>query len=191
MFRTTEDAHVEGLAGHRERQRLPSERSGPPVCDRVRTAALDVVDDAAAYTAVQVAVDGFGRLDVVVNNAGYGDIAPFEQLRLSAIQDGGRHQLLWRGECDSRGAADHATATERLRPPDIVGRRPLGPSGSAAYHAASGRSGFTEALAQKVAPFAVRVCALEPGGMRTNWGARANQDTPDSSRTTKRRRRDR
>src|SRR5207253_6058944 len=34
--------------------------------------------------------------------------------------------------------------------------------------------GFTESLAQEVAPFGVKVCALEPGGMRTNWGVRAN-----------------
>jgi NAD(P)-dependent dehydrogenase (short-subunit alcohol dehydrogenase family) len=42
-----------------------------------------------------------------------------------------------------------------------------------------GCGGFTESLAQEVAPFGVKVCALEPGGMRTNWGARANKDTPD------------
>jgi len=39
--------------------------------------------------------------------------------------------------------------------------------------------GFTESLAQEVAPFGVKVRALESGGMRTNWGVRANQDTPD------------
>src|SRR5438552_7490208 len=60
-----------------------------------------------------------------------------------------------------------------------VGGR-LARPGSTAYHAAKWAvGGFTESLAQEVAPFGVKVCALEPGGMRTNWGARANKDTPD------------
>ena len=43
--------------------------------ERVRAVALDVADESAAQAAVQVALDAFGRLDVVVNNAGFGDIA--------------------------------------------------------------------------------------------------------------------
>ena len=38
--------------------------------------------------------------------------------------------------------------------------------------------GFTEAIAQEVAAFGVKICALEPGGMRTNWGNRAHADVP-------------
>jgi NAD(P)-dependent dehydrogenase (short-subunit alcohol dehydrogenase family) len=60
-----------------------------------------------------------------------------------------------------------------------VGGR-LARPGSTAYHAAKWAvGGFTESLAQELAPIGVKVCALEPGGMRTNWGARANQDTPE------------
>jgi NAD(P)-dependent dehydrogenase (short-subunit alcohol dehydrogenase family) len=58
--------------------------------DQVRTAPLDVRDEASAYATVQAALDAFGRLDVVVNNAGYADVAPFEQLtpeRFKAVID--------------------------------------------------------------------------------------------------------
>src|SRR3981189_135664 len=58
--------------------------------DQVRSAPLDVADEAAAYVAAQVAVKEFGRLDVVVNNAEFGDFAPLEQLiseRFKAVVD--------------------------------------------------------------------------------------------------------
>jgi NAD(P)-dependent dehydrogenase (short-subunit alcohol dehydrogenase family) len=147
--------------------------------DRVRTAALDVADEAAAAAAVQVALEAFGRLDVVVNNAGYGDIAPFEQLssaRFKALIDTNFY-----GVVNVTRAALPIMRRQKsghIFQVSSVGGR-LARPGSAGYHAAKWAvGGFTESLAQEAAPFGVRVCALEPGGMRTNWGARANQETP-------------
>ena len=147
--------------------------------DKVRTAALDVADEAAASAAVQVAIEAFGRLDVVVNNAGYGDIAPFEQLsspRFKALIDTNFY-----GVVNVTRAALPIMRKQKsgcIFQVSSVGGRLTRP-GSTGYHAAKWAvGGFTESLAQEVAPFGVQVCALEPGGMRTNWGARANQDSP-------------
>jgi NAD(P)-dependent dehydrogenase (short-subunit alcohol dehydrogenase family) len=137
-------------------------------------------DEAAAYVAVQVAIDAFGRLDVVVNNAGYGDFAPFEQLsseRFKAVVDTNFY-----GVVNVTRAALPIMRKQKsgciLQISSVGGR--LGVPGNSPYHAAKWAvGGFTESLAKEVAPFGVKVCALEPAGMRTNWGARANRDRPD------------
>jgi NAD(P)-dependent dehydrogenase (short-subunit alcohol dehydrogenase family) len=148
--------------------------------DQVRTASLDVVNEAAAHAAVRTAVDAFGRLDVVVNNAGYGDIAPFEQLsseRFKAVVDTNFYGVV--NVCRAAIPIMRKQKSGCILQISSVGGR-LARPGNAPYHAAKWAvGGFTESLAQEVAPFGVKVCALEPGGMRTNWGARANQDTPD------------
>ena len=54
--------------------------------DRVRAVALDVTDEAAAQHAVQTAVDSFGRLDIVVNNAGYANSAPVEETSMEEFR---------------------------------------------------------------------------------------------------------
>jgi len=138
---------------------------------QVRERQLDVTDETAAEAAVQVAVDAFGRLDVLVNNAGYGDVAPFEQLsseRFKAVIDTNFY-----GVVNLTRAALPIMRKQKsgciLQISSVGGRLAL--PGSTPYHAAKWAvGGFTESLAQEVAPFGVRVCALEPGGMRTNWG---------------------
>ncbi len=53
-------------------------------------------------------------------------------------------------------------------------------AGNSPYHAAKWAvGGFSDAVAMEVAPFGVKVCTLEPGGIRTNWAARAAQDSPE------------
>ena len=142
--------------------------------DQVRTARVDVTDESAARDAVETAVTAFGRLDVVVNNAGFGQIAPFEQ-----VSDADFRVLVetcFFGVVNMTRAALPVMRAQRsgliLQISSVGGR--ITTPGSAAYHAAKWAvSGFTESLAQEVAPFGVRMCAVEPGGMRTNYGARA------------------
>jgi NAD(P)-dependent dehydrogenase (short-subunit alcohol dehydrogenase family) len=148
--------------------------------NQIRTAPLDVTDQNAATAAVESAVAAFGRLDVVVNNAGFGDFAPFEQLtpeRFKSLIDTNFY-----GVVNVTRAALPIMRKQKsgciLQISSAGGR--LTRPGNAGYHAAKWAvGGFTEALAQEVAPFGVKVCALEPGGIRTNWGTRASQGTPD------------
>src|SRR5215831_16134041 len=120
--------------------------------DQIRTAALDVADDDVAKAAVQVAMDAFGRLDVLVNNAGYGDVAPFEQLsseRFKAVVDTNFY-----GVVNVTRAALPIMRKQKsgciLQISSLGGRLAL--PGSTPYHAAKWAvGGFTESLAQEVA----------------------------------------
>ncbi|CAG4886698.1 SDR family NAD(P)-dependent oxidoreductase [Paraburkholderia saeva] len=148
--------------------------------DRVRVAALDVTDSGAALDAVQLAVDAFGRLDVVVNNAGFGHLAPFEQ----APEADFRAQIdtNFYGVVNVTRAALPVMRQQRaghiIQISSVGGR--VGIAGLAAYQAAKWAvGGFTEVISQEVAPFGVKVTALEPGGMKTGWGGEALSALPD------------
>ncbi|MDE1149416.1 MAG: SDR family NAD(P)-dependent oxidoreductase [Azospirillaceae bacterium] len=147
---------------------------------RVRIAALDVTDAAAATDAVSLAVNAFGRLDVVVNNAGYGETAPFEQMDPGRFRDQIETNLF--GVVNVTRAAIPVMRAQRtghiLQISSVGGR--VGTPGLSAYQAAKWAvGGLTEVLAMELAPFGIQLCALEPGGMRTGWGQRARQAVPD------------
>jgi NAD(P)-dependent dehydrogenase (short-subunit alcohol dehydrogenase family) len=148
--------------------------------ERVKPVRLEVRDEAAAKAAVQLAVDSFGWLDVLVNNAGYGQFAPFEQNECGGFSGCRGHVLLRRGVHNTRRRAGDAEAEERsLFQVSSVGGR-IAVAGNTPYHAAKWAvGGFGDSLAMEVAPFGVRICTLEPGGIRTNWQRRAVQDAPD------------
>jgi NAD(P)-dependent dehydrogenase (short-subunit alcohol dehydrogenase family) len=138
--------------------------------DQVRAVGLDVADAGAAQAAVQTAVDAFGRLDVVVNNAGYADLASVEDITLDAF----------RAQIDTNlfGVVHVAKAalpimreqgSGHIIQVSSVGGRMASP-GLSAYQAAKWAvGGFSEALAAETAPLGIRVTVLEPGGMRTDW----------------------
>ena len=148
--------------------------------DRVKPVTLEVRDESAAKAAVQLAVDTFGRLDVLVNNAGYGQFAPFEQMSADDFQ--AVVDTCFYGVVYTTRAAIPVMRKQRsghIFQVSSVGGR-LAVPGNAPYHAAKWAvGGFSDALAMEVAPFGVRVCTLEPGGIRTNWARRAGQNAPD------------
>jgi len=148
--------------------------------DRVKPVTLDVRDAVAAKAAVQAAVDTFGRLDVLVNNAGYGEFAPFEQMSAEDFQ--AVVDTCFYGVVYTTRAAIPVMRKQRsghiFQVSSIGGR--LAIAGNTPYHAAKWAvGGFSDALAMEVAPLGVKVCTLEPGGIRTNWARRARGNAPE------------
>jgi NAD(P)-dependent dehydrogenase (short-subunit alcohol dehydrogenase family) len=146
---------------------------------RLRTAKHDVVNEREARLAVEIAVTRFGRLDVVVNNAGYSRFGPFEQIEPADFK--GIIDTCFYGVVHTTRAALPIMRAQKsgiIFQVSSVGGR-IARAGNAPYHAAKWAvSGFSEALAQETKPFGVQICALEPGGIRTNWGRRAASEVP-------------
>ncbi|WP_095203573.1 oxidoreductase [Mesorhizobium carmichaelinearum] len=146
---------------------------------RLRGFALDVTDATAAQAAVDFAVETFGRLDVLVNNAGFGHISPFEQTEAADFRAQIDTNLY--GVVNLTRAALPAMRAQRsghIINISSVGGRTATP-GLSAYQAAKWAvGGLTEVLALELAPFGVKIISVEPGGMRTDWGATAMANAP-------------
>jgi NAD(P)-dependent dehydrogenase (short-subunit alcohol dehydrogenase family) len=138
--------------------------------DRVFPFPLDVTDGEDVLKAVDAGHRKFGRIDVVINNAGYGDMAAVEDVR---IQD-------FRAQIDTNFyGVVYVTkavlpilrqqASGHIFQISSIGGR-IGSVGLAAYQSAKWAiGGFSTVVAQEVAPFNVKVTVLEPGGMLTDW----------------------
>jgi len=148
--------------------------------ERVKPVTLEVRDEAAAKAAVQSAVDTFGRVDVLVNNAGYGQFAPFEQISAEDFQ--AVVDTCFYGVVYTTRAAMPVMRKQKsghiFQVSSIGGR--IAVPGNTPYHAAKWAvGGFSDSLAMEVAPFGVKICTVEPGGIRTNWARRARENAPE------------
>lgn len=144
--------------------------------ERVRTVALDVTNEAQAKAAVEAAMESFGGLDVLVNNAGYGYVCPVEDTPLADF----RAQI----ETNLFGVIIMTKAVlpyfrERrvghiIQVTSIAGR--IGPAGRAPYAAAKfGVEGFSESLFKEIGALGVKVTIIEPGGFRTDFAGSSTQ----------------
>ena len=144
--------------------------------DRVRAVALDVTNEQAAADAVAVARKAFGRLDVLANNAGYGNVSPIEDTNLEEFRAQIETNLF--GVINVTKAALPWMREQRsghiLQFSSVGGR--IGPAGRAPYAAAKwGVEGFSEVLSKEVAPLGIKVTIIEPGGFRTDFAGSSTE----------------
>ncbi|MFB2583299.1 SDR family oxidoreductase [Herbiconiux sp. P15] len=138
--------------------------------DRILPLALDVTDREAGIAAVDRAFEHFGRLDVVINNAGYGHFGFIEEI----TEQEARAQLetnvfgaLW----ITQAALPHlrAQGSGHIIQVSSIGGISAFPL-VGIYHASKwALEGFSQALAQEVADFGIHVTLVEPGGFSTDW----------------------
>ncbi len=131
---------------------------------------LDVTDRAAAFAAVAAAHERFGRLDVVVNNAGYGLFGAIEEVdeaQARAQLDTNLLGALWVTQAALPILREQGSG-HFLQVSSIGGIAAFPLVG--VYNASKwGLEGFSEALAAEVAPHGVKVTLVEPGPYATDW----------------------
>ncbi len=146
---------------------------------QVELTELDVTDAPAARCVVDTAMERFGRLDVLLNNAGYAHLSPFEQVS----EDDFKAEI----DTNFYGVVNLTRAAlpvmRRQKSGHIINisssSARFGSPGSTAYTAAKWAvSGFTASLAKEVKPFGVKAIAIEPGSIRTNWTRVARGHVP-------------
>ncbi|MEU0853825.1 SDR family NAD(P)-dependent oxidoreductase [Streptomyces griseofuscus] len=139
--------------------------------ERVLPLALDVTSPDAARAAVEAAVACFGRIDVLVNNAGYANVSPIETTEDADF----RAQFetnFWGVYHVTRAALPvlRRQGAGTVVQFSSIGGRVGGSPGIASYQAAKfAVDGFSRVLATETAPFGVRVMVVEPSGFATDW----------------------
>ena len=147
--------------------------------DQLWLAQLDVTDTAAVRRTVDAAFVALGRIDVVVNNAGYGLFGAAEEVTDEQIVQQIQTNLIGSIQV-ARAALPHLRAQGggRILQLSTVGGQAAFP-GASLYHAAKwGIEGFADALQQEVAGFGIGVTIVEPGGARTEFRYGSSQLGP-------------
>jgi NADP-dependent 3-hydroxy acid dehydrogenase YdfG len=147
--------------------------------ERVLTLSLDVTHQSDADAAIKAAVARFERIDVLINNAGYGLVGAFEE-----TSDAQLRSLMDTNFFGAMNVARAVLPTLRAQKSGaIVNISSLGGqlsfAGFSAYSASKfAIEGASEALAQEMAPFGVKVLIAEPGQFRTNLAGPSMRHMP-------------
>jgi NAD(P)-dependent dehydrogenase (short-subunit alcohol dehydrogenase family) len=142
---------------------------------------LDVTDRAAAFAAVKQAQEYLGRLDIVINNAGYGHFGMVEELSEQDIRGQLETNLfgaLWVTQAALPYLREQGSG-HILQVSSIGGVSAFPNVG--AYHASKwALEGISQALAQEVKPFGINVTLIEPGGYDTDWAGPSSKHSAQS-----------
>jgi len=139
--------------------------------ERVAAITLDVTDKSAVRSAVNESYDRFHRLDVVINNAGFGLFGAIEEVSETQAREQIETNLfgaLWVTQAvlpilraQGSGHIIQVSSIGGVNAFPIVGL----------YHASKwGLEGFSQSLAAEVSGFGIKVTLIEPGGFATDWG---------------------
>jgi NAD(P)-dependent dehydrogenase (short-subunit alcohol dehydrogenase family) len=144
---------------------------GPLDLPGASTAILDVTDERQIAAVVDRTVAEFGRLDVVVNNAGHGSVGAVEELTMADLR--ALMEVMFFGAVAVTKAVLPVLRRQGggavVQMSSMGGQ--LGMPGFGAYCAAKfALEGISEALAAEVAPFGIRTLIVEPGAFRTEFG---------------------
>ncbi len=148
--------------------------------DNVLVTRLDVQDHSSIAPAVDAALARFGRIDVLMNNAGYGAYGPLEATPMDKIErqfDVNVLGLL----ATTKAVLPHFRANRSGTIVNIssMGGRVTFPLGTLYHGTKFAVEGLSESLHYELAPFGVRVKIIEPGGIRTDFAGRSFDFTND------------
>jgi NAD(P)-dependent dehydrogenase (short-subunit alcohol dehydrogenase family) len=147
----------------------------------LKTIQLDVTDSTSVNNAIKSIMEQSGRIDVLVNNAGYGLVGAFEELSIEEIKQ--------QYETNLFGVIRVTQAVlpiMRNQKAGIIVNMSSGagrfgyPNGSAYVSTKFALEGLSESLAYEVEPFGIKIVLVEPGFVRTNFSnvvAKKSQST--------------
>ncbi|KAE8392890.1 hypothetical protein BDV23DRAFT_150144 [Aspergillus alliaceus] len=149
--------------------------------ERVLTLALDVSNNNQVIEAVKTGHERFGRIDVVVNNAGYANTIAVEDIDINDFRaqvDANLFGVVYVSKAVLPILRQQQSG--HIFQVSSVGGR-LGVPGLSAYQCSKWAvGGFSTVLAQEVAPLGIKVTVLEPGGMKTDWAGSSMKIPPVS-----------
>lgn len=138
--------------------------------DQMLSLALDVTNHQQITDVVHEAIERLGRIDVLVNNAGFGITGATEAFTDEQVRSQYQANLLGPVDiCRAVLPIMRAQRSGRILNISSIGGR-ITSVGLSIYQSAKfGLCGFSEALAKEVEPLGIKVTAIEPGGIKTNW----------------------